>query len=78
MSAKELAVQAAPPIIASVWPGDRGDPRRDAFRFGIGGFWRLSQQEGCDLLDGLRERESFAGSVVEFGGYPVEVDGVVD
>jgi hypothetical protein len=44
----------------------------------IGGFRRLSQQEGSDLLDRLREPESFAGSVVELGSYPVEVGGTVD
>jgi hypothetical protein len=36
-------------------------------RRGSGGFWRLLQQEGSDLLDRLGEGESFAGSVVEFG-----------
>src|ERR1035438_10189054 len=44
----------------------------------IGGFWRLSQQEGSDLLDRLGEVQSFAGSVVELAGYPVKVHRAVD
>jgi hypothetical protein len=31
-----------------------------------------------DLFDRLREAQAFAGSVVEFGGEPVEVGGAVD
>ena len=38
-----------------------------------GEFWRSSQQEVTDQLDQLLERSSFAGSVVELLGHPLEV-----
>jgi hypothetical protein len=58
---------------------DLREPRSSSpFRKRIGGFWRLSQRERSDLFDRLGEGELFAGSVVEFGGDPVEVDGAVD
>jgi hypothetical protein len=37
------------------------------------GFWRSSQQEVADQLEWLHEGKSFAGSVVELLGHPVEV-----
>jgi hypothetical protein len=57
------------------------DDHRDAgahVSVSVGGFWRLSQPEGSDLLDRLGERQSFAGAVVELGRDPLEVHRAVD
>jgi hypothetical protein len=45
----------------------------DAFRKPIGGFWRSSQQDVADEFDRLLERYTFAGSIIEFLGDPVEI-----
>src|SRR5664280_1968849 len=47
--------------------------RRCSCQLPIGGFWRSLQQEVADQFDRLHERKSFAGSVVELLGDPVQV-----